>query len=201
MNSIGSSTVRICPFRSRVDLVDHRGERRRLARAGGTGDEHQTARLLRELGDHRRQVEVGERLDVERDLAHHDRDATALLEAVAAEAREVLDAEREVELVLHLEALLLVLGEHRVRELQRVLRLEDHLLPGRLDVPVDAELGAVARGDVQVGRAALDHLLEEDAEVDLGGGSGGGGGHSVTTEDGGRRTVTRSSRERPVPAW
>src|SRR3712207_8612962 len=57
--------------------------------------------------------------DRERDLPDHHRDAPALLEAVAAEAREVLDPEREVELVLHLELLLLVLGEHRVRELQR----------------------------------------------------------------------------------
>ena len=64
-------------------------------------------------------------LDVERDLADDHRDAAALLEAVAAEAREVLDAEREVELVLHLEALLLILGQHRIRELQRVLRRED----------------------------------------------------------------------------
>ena len=44
-----------------VDLVDHRRERRALARAGRPGDQHEPARLLRHSGDHRRQREVGER--------------------------------------------------------------------------------------------------------------------------------------------
>ena len=113
-----------------------------------------------------RKPEVGEGADVERDLPDHHRDAAALLEAVAAEAREVLDAEREVELVLHLEPLLLVLGQHRVRELQRVLGRE-HVFDVRVrDVAVDAQLGALAGGDVQVRRVALDHLLEQRAQVD-----------------------------------
>ena len=34
-----------------VDLVDHRGERRRLARAGRAGHEDEAARLHRELGE------------------------------------------------------------------------------------------------------------------------------------------------------
>ena len=37
--------------RGRVDVVDHRGQRRRLARAGGAGDEHDAARLLGQLAD------------------------------------------------------------------------------------------------------------------------------------------------------
>ena len=105
-----------------VDLVDHRGERRRLARARRAGDQHQPARTLGHLRDDVGEAELLERLDVERDLPDHHRHAAALLEAVAAEAREVLDAEREVELVLRLEPLLLVLGQDRVGELQRVLR-------------------------------------------------------------------------------
>jgi hypothetical protein len=64
MNSIGSSTVMMCPFRSRLILSIIAASVVRLAGAGGAGDEHETARLLRELGDHRRQLEVGERLDV-----------------------------------------------------------------------------------------------------------------------------------------
>ena len=38
-----------------VDVLDHRRERRRLARAGHAGDEHQAARLHRDLLEHRRQ--------------------------------------------------------------------------------------------------------------------------------------------------
>ena len=39
-----------------VDLVDHRGERRRLAGAGRAGHQHQAARPLRQLGADRRQL-------------------------------------------------------------------------------------------------------------------------------------------------
>ena len=44
-----------------VDVVDHAGERRRLAGAGRAGDEHQAARLQRQRREHRRQAEVLER--------------------------------------------------------------------------------------------------------------------------------------------
>ena len=52
-----------------VDLVEHRGERRRLAGARGAGDEDQAARLVREIGDDLRQLELLEGLDVERESA------------------------------------------------------------------------------------------------------------------------------------
>ena len=39
-------------------------------------------------------------------------------------------------------------------------------------ITVDAELRAFARGNVQVGRIALDHLLEERSEIDAGSGRG-----------------------------
>jgi hypothetical protein len=164
MNSMGSSTVMIL-----VDLVDHGRERGALARAGGTGHEHEAARLLRHLPDDVGQLQVVERLDVEGNLPDDHRHAAALLEAVAPKAREVLDAEREIQLVLHLEALLLVLREDGIGQLQRVLRRHDEL-DGRVrDLAVDAHLGALARGDMQVGCIPLDHLLEEDAQVDASG--------------------------------
>src|SRR5687768_12933714 len=81
------------------------------------------------------------------------------------EARQILNAEREVELILGLEALLLVLGENRVRQRQRVFRREDIVDVRVLNVPVDAELGTLARGDVQVGCVPLDHFLEETSEI------------------------------------
>src|SRR5206468_6426415 len=100
-----------------VDAVDHRRERRRLARARGSGEQNQSGRAIREIGNHLRELEIVEALDVERNLPDDHRDAAALLEAVAAEAREILDAERKIQLVLHLEALLLVFREHRVSDL------------------------------------------------------------------------------------
>src|SRR5215204_5038160 len=154
-------------FALAIDLVDHRGEGRRLARARGPRDQHETARLLRHLRDRGGETEIGEGADVERDLPNDHRDAAALLEAVAAEPRQVLNAEGEVELVLHLEALLLVLRQHRVRELQRVLRREHVFEPGVRDVTIDAKLRTLAGRDVQVRRIALDHFLEQRAEIDV----------------------------------
>src|SRR4030095_13689843 len=101
--------------------------RRRLAGPGWSRHENETARLLGHLRNHVRQSEICERPNVERNLTNEHRHAATLLEAVTAEPREVLDAEREVELVLHLEPLFLILRQHGVRELQRVLRREDVL--------------------------------------------------------------------------
>jgi hypothetical protein len=80
-------------FALAVDLVDHGRQRRRFSGACGTRDEHEAARLLRHARDDRRQVEIAERLDADRDLTHDHRNAAALLEAVAAETRETLNAE------------------------------------------------------------------------------------------------------------
>ena len=47
-----------------IDLVDHRGERRRLTRAGGAGDEDEAARQHRELGKRGRKTELFESLEL-----------------------------------------------------------------------------------------------------------------------------------------
>src|SRR2546426_6647613 len=149
-----------------VDLVDHRRERGALPRAGRPGHEHEPARPVGELRHDRRQSELLERPDVEGDLPDDQRYAAALLEAVAAEPRQVLDPEGEIKLVLRLEALLLVLGEHRVGDRGCVLRSE-HVIDRRVgDVAVNPQLGPLARHYVQVRRIPLDHLLEQGAEID-----------------------------------
>jgi hypothetical protein len=138
----------------------------RLAGAGRAGDEHEAARLLGQLLHDRRQLQLLEAHDLERDLADRHGHAAALLEDVAAEAGQVRDAEREVEFVLRLEPLLLRLRQDRVCDVQRVLRRE-HVLRVRVhDVAVDAQLRSLARRDVQVAAPALDHLLQQRAKVD-----------------------------------
>ena len=75
-----------------------------------------------ELRDDRRQAELLEGLDLERDRAERAGDGAALHEDVGAEAREAVHAEREVELVVLLELVLLRVGEDRVAELLRLRR-------------------------------------------------------------------------------
>src|SRR5213594_25953 len=169
------------PLELLVDLVDHRRERGALARPGGARHEHQAPRLLGQLRHHTRQSQLFEGPHVERDLPDHERHAAALLEAVAAEPRQVLDAEREVELVVDLEPLLLVLREYRVGDRERVLGREHRLRRGVHDVPVHPQLGTLARHDMQVRRVPLDHLFEQGAEIHRLRGASGHAAVSFTT--------------------
>ena len=102
-----------------VDLVDDRRERRRLARAGRAGDEHEAARLRRQLV----QASAGRpssssELDVGGDRAERGREALALVVRVDAEAGEPADAVGEVELAVQLEMLLLLGRGDAVDELR-----------------------------------------------------------------------------------
>jgi len=81
-----------------VDVVDDRGERRRLARAGGAGDEDEPAMLLGQAADAGRERQIGEVRDLARDDAERNRDRAALAEAVDAEAGETLRRIGTVEL-------------------------------------------------------------------------------------------------------
>src|SRR6059036_799677 len=126
MNSIGSYRDDVA-LELLVDLVDHGRERRALARPRRPRHQHQPARLFGELCHHPRQPQVLEGPHVERNLPDDERHAPPLLEAVAAEPRQVLDSEGKVELVLRLEPLLLGLGEHGVGDRQGVLGREHHV--------------------------------------------------------------------------
>ena len=138
-----------------IDLVDHRRERRRFAGAGRAGDEHESARLIADLLDHLRQPELLESEDLVGDLPVDGGRRAALIEDVRAEARETLDAERNVELEVFLETMLLRVGEHRVRELLRLRRRQRRHIERR-QLAVDADLRWRVRGDVKV-RTAVFH--------------------------------------------
>src|SRR3569623_2370141 len=62
-----------------VDLVDHRRKRCRLTGAGRSRNEDQTAGLLAEVRDDRRQSQSIERLDLVRDRTKHRADRTLLV--------------------------------------------------------------------------------------------------------------------------
>src|SRR5579884_681134 len=79
-----------------VDLVDHRRQSRRFSRTGRTCDQNETARLIAQLRDNRRQVQLLERANLEWDYAENSAGSAALIKQVAAEPSEPFEAEREV---------------------------------------------------------------------------------------------------------
>src|SRR5204863_6462198 len=91
-----------------VDLVDHRRERRRLARARRARDEDEAARPLRQLVQARRQAEVIERLGLGGNQAEGGAERFALEEDVDAEAGDARDRVRDVDGAPDLELLLLL---------------------------------------------------------------------------------------------
>ena len=69
-----------------VDQVDHRGERRGLARAGGARDEHEAARLLGQLLELSGQPEIAQRRHLLRDEPERGAERGALEVGVHPEA-------------------------------------------------------------------------------------------------------------------
>ena len=149
-----------------VDLVDHRGERRRLARPRGAGHENQAARLVRDLLDDGRQAELTEAENLVGDLAVNSGGCAALVEHVRAEAGKALDSERKIELEILLEAVLLRIGEHRVGELFCFGRRQRRQIERR-ELAIDPDLRRRIRRDVKIGATSLDHRLEQLMKRDL----------------------------------
>src|SRR5262245_48481974 len=87
-------------------------------------------------------------------------EAALLVVEVAAEPGDATAAEREVELRLLLEPLLLALGEEAIAEVLRVARRERRM-GDRRQLAVQADHRRARRRQVQVGRAPLDHFTQE----------------------------------------
>ena len=143
-----------------VDVVDHRRQSGRLARAGRAGDEHEAARLQGDPLDDLRQVQLLERRDLGRDLPHGHADAAALPEDVDAEAAQVGRGVGEVDLVVLAEAPDLLVGHDRRGDVLGVLGGERRLVHEE-QVAVDADHRRAPGLDVQVGRVARHHLAEQ----------------------------------------
>jgi hypothetical protein len=144
-----------------VDLVDQGGERRRLPRAGRPRDEHETARLVAELVEGRREAELLETLQVGGNEAERACEALALGVDVDAEAREPGDRVREVDLAVELESLLLLAGDDAVQQLAGGIRGEHREALQAFELTSDPQGRMGPNGYVQVGRVVRDHLLEQ----------------------------------------
>ena len=158
--SIGSSIVtmltsRYVLMRSTID-----GERRRLAGARRARDQHQPARLERELADHLGHVQVAERLRADRDAAEDEAVRAARLVGVDAEPAHARQRVREVGLVRLAELGDEVVGQDLLEHALGVGRLElGHL---QLAQPaVDAHARGRAHLAVQVGAARAREGVQE----------------------------------------
>ena len=148
-----------------VAVIDHAGERRRLARAGRPGDQHESARQHAQVAEDLGRVQVIERENHRRDVAEHRARAAILVEGVDAKARQLRNLEGEIgleELLVGL-ALLVVhdVVHHGVHFLVRQRRHID-----ALHVPVNADHRRHARGQMQVGRVVLDGEGEQLRDID-----------------------------------
>ena len=155
----------MCSVRWRVDVVDHRRQRRRLARAGRARAENQAAPLLGDLLEDRRQHQLADREDLDRDDAEDHAHRAALLEDVAAEAAQAGDRVRDVDLVVVLELFLLARGHDRERHRDRVFLHEPLQLDQRNELAVHADDRMRADLDVKVRRPALGGNFQQVIDV------------------------------------
>ncbi len=150
-----------------VDVVDHRRERGRLARAGRTGDEHQTALLLGQPTADRREPELLHRRDAGQHAPQHETDGSALAEDVDAEASEPGERVGEVGLVVVEELVGPGLGQQCERDPLGVRR-RDRLAVPRLEMTVDPEERGRADLDVDVGCLESYGLSQQVVEIEHG---------------------------------
>jgi hypothetical protein len=87
-----------------------------------------------------------------------------LLVVVAAEARLVLVAVGEVEVAALLEVVPAVLLAEFLHHAAEAVALEHAEVGERVDLAVEAQLGELAFGQVEVRGAGLQHLVEESVE-------------------------------------
>ena len=171
-----------------VDLVEHGGERRRLARAGGTGDQHDSAGQACHRPHRRRHAEVLQRVGLAGDDAEGGAHRAALHVGVDAHAGDPRDGVGEVDLLGVLELLALGLGEDRVDDLAGLLGPQPREPLERDESTADAQARRSAGGDVDVGGPALNGGEDDIGEVS--GHAPSFGNPKCPLEDGGRGWTT-----------
>ena len=150
-----------------VDVVEDRGERRRLARAGGAGAQDEPAVLLGEARDALRQAELLEARHVLGDHAEGERDRAALAVAVDSEARELVRRVRDVELAGLVERLELCgrkVGDDRERGLE-IGFAERDVVREQAELAVTPQHRRLADFEVEVARAMLHGARQDSVQV------------------------------------
>ncbi|MNY23757.1 hypothetical protein D3C86_1574350 [compost metagenome] len=136
-----------------VDVVDHRRQRGRLARAGGAGDQHQAARHVGNLLEHLAHAEVFHAQHARGNGPEHRAGTAVLVERVDPEARHAGHLEGEVGLEELLEVLALLVVHDVVDQRMHLLVLHRRQVDAA-HVAIDADHRRQTGGEVQV-RCAL----------------------------------------------
>src|SRR5207245_774914 len=126
------------------------------------GHQDEATRLIAKPADDRRQIQLIEALDLERDHAEDAAGGAALIQQVAAEARQTFETKAEIKFPVLFKAVLLRVGEDAVAELLGLGRLQLRRGQG-LQMPVDTQLRRRVGADVQVAAAQVEHLLQQIA--------------------------------------
>jgi hypothetical protein len=127
-----------------VDAVDHRGEGGGLAGTCCAGDQHQTALLFANLGDHCGKIQFVGGANFGGDDAQNHADVAALLENVDAEAAQAGHAIGHVQLGRFFELLLLAVGHHAERHGQHFFGGDARDVGERRQQAIDAQVRVVA---------------------------------------------------------
>ncbi|ENO74969.1 twitching motility protein PilT [Thauera sp. 63] len=147
-----------------VDVVDHRRERGRFAGAGRAGNQYDAARLVGDLLEDLRAVQLFERQHLGRNGPEHGAGAAVLVERVYTEAGEVGNREREIALPGFLELLALPVVHDVVHHGMHFLVLHGRQVDAA-HVAMHTDHGRQARRKVKVGSLVLDGEGEEFGDV------------------------------------
>jgi hypothetical protein len=145
-------------LRGHIQLVQHRRERRRLARARGTGDENDPRLFLHDLAAKRRQFQRVDRGNLRIEFPHHDCVIAVLPENVHAEAGDVWHRVTRVAraVVFQIGLHPLVVAHQLPGDPLRVLRLEHRHKRGHIHAAqfsIDLHLRRPADDEKQIGDA------------------------------------------------
>ena len=142
-----------------IDPIDHRGQRRRLAAAGRTGDEHQAARPVGQIREHGRQAQLVERSNVFGNQTVDGAERALLVEDIAPEPADAGSPNARSSSHVSSNVFLCAPRQHAVAE-----RLDDLRRQIGASEPLQAAVHAHLRrrpdGQVQVRCAAIPRVFE-----------------------------------------
>ena len=150
-----------------VHHVDHRCQRRRLARSGRAGHDHEPPLETGEVGHHRRQTELVDLLDLERDHAERRTDRVALHVHVDTEPGPARQRVRHVELELLLEPFPQLLRQDRVDHALQRPRRQGRVSVDALQLTVDPDDRCGTGREVQVGTLVIEQRSQQFGDRDL----------------------------------